>query len=248
MRENTINRGDVRATQESHKDSDFLYTTDKEVHSLAFIVRYQFLKKSFIIFEEKKFIQCNFFLKEIREITKTRGCQERARDDGWGQLKVGVCCGSVAAFKLPPTLSGQFFSLDTNTRKTNICNVHWLETTTTIFVDVDVDVDGYGSGDNHVDVVVDGDCDDHVDVDVGNAIKWIVVLSSVSGCKLWSLHSVSRPLRDPDLIWIKNRTLSSPTPGGGPEWAGTSHLEMDKVVQSPQTNKLPCYHHSSPAI
>ena len=45
MRENTINRGDVRATQESHKDSDFLYTTDKEVHSLAFIVRYQFLKK-----------------------------------------------------------------------------------------------------------------------------------------------------------------------------------------------------------
>ena len=46
---------------------------------------------------------------------------------------------------------------------------HWLETTTTIFVDVDVD--GYGSGDDHVDVVVDGDCDDHVDVDVGNAIK-----------------------------------------------------------------------------
>ena len=34
-----------------------------------------------------------------------------------------------------------------------------------------VDVDGYGSGDDHVDVVVDGDCDDHVDVDVGNAIK-----------------------------------------------------------------------------
>ena len=122
--------------------------------------------------------------------------------------------------------------------------VHWLETTTTI----SVDVDGYGSGDDHVDVVVDGDCDDHVDVDVGNAIKWIVVLSSVSGCKLWSLHSVSRPLRDPDLIWIKNRTLSSPPPGGRPEWAGTSHLEMDKVVQSPQTNKLPCYHHSSPAI
>ena len=30
---------------------------------------------------------------------------------------------------------------------------------------------GYGSGDDHVDVVVDGDCDDHVDVDVGNAIK-----------------------------------------------------------------------------
>ena len=123
-------------------------------------------------------------------------------------------------------------------------HVHWLETTTTI----SADVDGYGSGDDHVDVVVDGECDDHVDVDVGNAIKWIVVLSSVSGCKLWSLHSVSRPLRDPDLIWIKNRTLSSPTPGGGPEWAGTSHLEMDKVVQSPQTNKLPCYHHSSPAI
>ena len=34
-----------------------------------------------------------------------------------------------------------------------------------------VDVDGYGSGDDHVDVVVDGDCDDHVDVDVGSAIK-----------------------------------------------------------------------------
>ena len=36
---------------------------------------------------------------------------------------------------------------------------------------ISVDVDGYGSGDDHVDVVVDGDCDDHVDVDVGNAIK-----------------------------------------------------------------------------
>ena len=81
MRENTINRGDVRATQESHKDSDFLYTTDKEVHSMAFIVRYQFLKKSFIIFEKKSF-SAIFFLKEIREITKTQGCQERARDDG----------------------------------------------------------------------------------------------------------------------------------------------------------------------
>ena len=37
---------------------------------------------------------------------------------------MGVCCGSVAAFKLPPTLSGQFFSLDTNTRKTNMC-IDW---------------------------------------------------------------------------------------------------------------------------
>ena len=36
-------------------------------------------------------------------------------------MKVGVCCGSVAAFKLPPTLSDQFFSLATNTRKTNRC-------------------------------------------------------------------------------------------------------------------------------
>ena len=56
MRENTINRGDVRATQESHKDSDFLYTTDKEVHSLAFIVRYQSLKK---------FYSAHFFSKKI---------------------------------------------------------------------------------------------------------------------------------------------------------------------------------------
>ena len=57
MRENTINRGDVRATQESHKDSDFLYTTDKEVHSLAFIVRYQSLKKFYSahFFSKKKF-------------------------------------------------------------------------------------------------------------------------------------------------------------------------------------------------
>ena len=39
-------------------------------------------------------------------------------------MKVGVCCGSVAAFKLPPTLSGQFFSLATNTRKTNMC-IDW---------------------------------------------------------------------------------------------------------------------------
>ena len=36
----------------------------------------------------------------------------------------GVCCGSVAAFKLPPTLSGQFFSLATNTRKTNM-SIDW---------------------------------------------------------------------------------------------------------------------------
>ena len=39
-------------------------------------------------------------------------------------MKGGVCCGSVAAFKLPPTLSGQFFSLATNTRKTNLC-IDW---------------------------------------------------------------------------------------------------------------------------
>ena len=39
-------------------------------------------------------------------------------------MKGGVCCGSVAAFKLPPTLSGQFFSLATNTRKTNMC-IDW---------------------------------------------------------------------------------------------------------------------------
>ena len=79
-------------------------------------------------------------------------------------MKGGVCCGSVAAFKLPPTLSGQFFSLATNTCKTNMC-IDWK------LQPLFVDVDGYGSGDDHVDVVVDGDCDDHVDVDVGNAIK-----------------------------------------------------------------------------
>ena len=71
MRENTINRGDVRATQESHKDSDFLYTTDKEVHSLAFIVRYQFLKKSFIIFEKISF-SAIFFKKKSAKSQKHR--------------------------------------------------------------------------------------------------------------------------------------------------------------------------------
>ena len=72
MRENTINRGDVRATQESHKDSDFLYTTDKEVHSLAFIVRYPFLK-SFIIFEEEKNHSAQFFSKRNPRNHKNTG-------------------------------------------------------------------------------------------------------------------------------------------------------------------------------
>ena len=155
-------------------------------------------------------------------------------DDGWGQLRGSVCCGTVPAFKLPQALSGQFFYPSTTLHMRKQINKQNIYKQTNKKEKWDTCMVG-GVGELWTFWWMSQmwwKCYEWQEsvMNVMGGVRselWIV------NCKLWVncglvgvgfqaliSHSVSRPRESNrelglDLIWIKKRTLSSTDPKGG---------------------------------
>ena len=138
-------------------------------------------------------------------------------DDGWGQLRGSVCCGTVPAFKLPQALSGQFFYPSTTLHMRKQINKQNL------YKQTNKKEKGMVGGVSEVWIFwwMSWKCYEWQEsvMNVMGGVRselwivnceWIVGLS-VSDSKLWSPTQCLGPESQTeswlDLIWIKNREL-----------------------------------------